>query len=616
MPVQQLGHYVLEQELARGGAGAVHRARDLRTGAPVAIKLLHGAHPTGVRRFRREAEALLRLQHPGIVAVHEVGQAPGRAFLVMDLVEGPSLQQRIDRGGPLPVTEAVELTRVLAEALAVVHAAGLVHRDVKPSNVLLRDEREPLLTDFGLVKDLDPSATRLTKTGLFLGTPGFWPPEQARGRLDQVGPRSDLYSLGATLFAALTGRPPFVGETLVDYITSAEREPPPPPSRFRREVDPALDRICLWCLERRVEDRPASAEVLAQALADYRPRARGRLALLAGGLVVAAGAGALGLAALGSGPPPGPTPLAQASRPSPSRPSPSRPSPSRPSPSLRPDPPGSPPGPPASTPARGGAEQRLAELRERYEARDFPAAEAMARELLAESEGAERSEPLRWLSKALLQLGQTQLALERAREALQLAPRDSELVTLEATALLVLGRKEEALACYDRALRYDRTNARGYAARALVRMDLAQLDGALADAEAALRLDPDYVEAHVLRGRVFAQRGALEGAVLAFDEALRRDPTHVNARFNRGHACMGLERFEEAERDLSEVIQRSPRFLPGYTTRGLVRDRRGNSRGALADYRAALALCPAGAPVEAQLKQLIQEHERRLGERR
>jgi len=252
--VRTIGPYAIEGELARGGVGVVYRARDPGLGRDVAVKLLHagrGAAPNLRRRFQREAEALARLSHPHVVAVHAAGEAAGCPYLVMDLVPGASLQDRLDREGPLPVREAVGLAAKIARALEAVHAAGLLHRDVKPANVLLRaGDRAPLLTDFGLAKDLDSSQTRLSKTGRFLGTPGFWPPEQARGRLSETGPAADVYALGATLYALLTGaRAPVRGRGLhgerPGRLRGRPRAPLRAPTRGRprpRRRRPALPR--------------------------------------------------------------------------------------------------------------------------------------------------------------------------------------------------------------------------------------------------------------------------------------------------------------------------------------------------------------------------------------
>ncbi|MGE0712104.1 MAG: protein kinase [Planctomycetota bacterium] len=295
----RIGDYEVLDELARGGMGAVYRARRLTGGGEVAIKLLlAGGEGPARKRFQREAEALAQLQHPGIVPVHDLGEHEGRAYLVLGLVEGESLEQRLAREGALPVWEAVELVRDVALALEHAHQRGLLHRDVKPGNVLLdRVAGRPLLTglpplaslachqlnrfasaparrlasapapDFGLVKDLDPalSQSRLSVEGRYLGTPGYWAPEQARGQLARLGPWTDVYGLGALLYALLVGEPPHVADGIVGYLDALDR-PVIPPSQRRPGLDPGLDAICLRCLAHEPEQRYPSAGELARAL--------------------------------------------------------------------------------------------------------------------------------------------------------------------------------------------------------------------------------------------------------------------------------------------------------------------------------------------------------------
>ena len=272
MPRGRVGPYELRGELARGGTGVVHRAWDPGLGREVALKLLKRGGDAGDaerRRFRREAEALARIRHRNVVRVHAAGDDAGRPFLVMELVEGETLQARLDRERRLAPREAVDLARRLAQGLAAAHRAGVLHRDIKPDNVLLsRTTGEPLLTDFGLAKDLSAtqSRSRLSIRGRFLGTPGYWPPEQARGELDAMGPRSDVYALGATLWALLVGRPPFEADSLVEALVAAQEAAPEPPSRHAPDVPPGLDQVALACLEKDPARRYPSAEALAQDL--------------------------------------------------------------------------------------------------------------------------------------------------------------------------------------------------------------------------------------------------------------------------------------------------------------------------------------------------------------
>ncbi|MGE0711641.1 MAG: protein kinase [Planctomycetota bacterium] len=288
--------YQLLELLGRGGMGAVYRAWDPGLKREVALKLLEAAgHGAARERFATEVEALLRLDHPNVVCIHTAGEVAGRPYLIMDLVEGEALAERLERG-PLACRAAAALVRDLARALARAHALGVLHRDLKPDNVLLRAPAgEPVLIDFGLAKDLASSHAGPTRSGTFLGTPGYWAPEQARGELAAIGPRTDVYGLGALLYACLTTRAPLEGATLAELAVAAESRAPEPPSSFDPGVDRALEAVCLRCLEKAPGRRCPSAEAVAQELERYLegklrpPRPRVPLWLGAGALAIAAG---------------------------------------------------------------------------------------------------------------------------------------------------------------------------------------------------------------------------------------------------------------------------------------------------------------------------------------
>ncbi len=327
----QLGRYEVIEELGRGAMGVVLRAVDGALGREVAIKLLRVRPDAGrLRRFQREARSLGRLRGSGIVTVHEVGEVDAQPYIVMELVRGESLERLLLRNGPLPPRRAADIARRVARALARAHAIDLIHRDVKPANILMMEDGAPVLTDFGLVKDLDPesaSLSAITVEGAFVGTPGFAAPEQAAGAVDAIGPAVDVYALGATLYAMLTDDPPFRG-SWTEIIASQLRAAPPPPS-FEAPGDEgdALAAICLRCLDPQPERRWPSADALADALDAWlegkppmaRPRRRARAAVLGSILGVAVVVGAI-LAIRGRGrpgAPPAPGPDGRASPASP-----------------------------------------------------------------------------------------------------------------------------------------------------------------------------------------------------------------------------------------------------------------------------------------------------------
>src|SRR5215510_11751927 len=270
---QTLGDYELLQEIARGGMGLVYKARQLSLNRIVALKMMLPsllASATEAQRFRVEAEAAANLQHPNIVAIHEVGEHDGRLYFSMDYVEGQSLAALV-REHPLPEETAARHVKTAAEAIHYAHRQGFLHRDLKPSNILIDESNQPRITDFGLAKRMD-SDSRLTITGAVLGTPSYMSPEQAAGKSDQVGPASEVYSLGAILYELLTGRPPFQAATPLDTVLLVLNSEPVSPRLLAPRLDRDLETICLKCLEKERRRRYQSAQELADDLDRYLNR--------------------------------------------------------------------------------------------------------------------------------------------------------------------------------------------------------------------------------------------------------------------------------------------------------------------------------------------------------
>lgn len=282
------GDYELLDEIARGGMGVVYRARQISLDRIVAVKLiLFGSYAdeASVRRFRAEAAAAARLQHPNIVAIHEVGEEAGQHFFSMDCVEGRNLADDA-RERPRTARQVARLLQTIAEAIHYAHGQGIVHRDLKPTNILIDAAGEPRITDFGLAKQLntghwtlntpegrgDPSSVSsvqssdLTLTGQVLGSPSYVPPEQASGKRGQAGPRSDIYALGAILYFLLTGRPPFAAEAITDTLQQVLNDNPVSPRLLNPSLPKDLETICLKCLEKEPARRYASAQDLADEL--------------------------------------------------------------------------------------------------------------------------------------------------------------------------------------------------------------------------------------------------------------------------------------------------------------------------------------------------------------
>jgi WD40 repeat protein/tRNA A-37 threonylcarbamoyl transferase component Bud32/tetratricopeptide (TPR) repeat protein len=265
--IRYFGDYELIEEIARGGMGVVYRARQTSLNRDVALKMIlagHLARPEDVRRFRAEAEAAAGLQHPNIVAIHEVGEHEGHHYFSMDLVEGTNLAQFL-RDGPLPARRAAGYVKIVSEAIHFAHTRGILHRDLKPSNVLIDSDDAPKVTDFGLAKNLAGDSS-LTVTGQVYGSPSFMPPEQASGQRANVGVASDVYSLGAILYHTLTGRPPFMGQTIAETLKQVENTDPIAPRLLNPGLPRDLETICLKCLQKEPGRRYASAQELAEEL--------------------------------------------------------------------------------------------------------------------------------------------------------------------------------------------------------------------------------------------------------------------------------------------------------------------------------------------------------------
>jgi serine/threonine-protein kinase len=259
--------YEVEAVLGRGGVGVVYKARQVRLNRTVALKMLLAgeyAGPRDLERFLREAEAEAGLRHPHIVQVHDVGEHEGRPYFTMEFLEGGSLAQKL-QGAPQPGRQAAALVATLAGAVQVAHQGGVVHRDLKPGNVLLGADGTPKISDFGLARRLEGGAG-LTLSGVPMGTPSYMAPEQARGQTRAVGPAVDVYALGAILYELLTGRPPFRGETPAETVLQVINQDPAPPSRLNARVPRDLETICLKCLHKDPQRRYPTAAALADDL--------------------------------------------------------------------------------------------------------------------------------------------------------------------------------------------------------------------------------------------------------------------------------------------------------------------------------------------------------------
>ncbi len=262
--------YELHRRIARGGMADVFLARDSLLDRPVAVKVLFpefATDPTFVQRFRREAQAAANLSHPNIVSVYDWGEEGGTYFIVMEYIEGRSLAQIIKDEGRLHPDRAADITADVAAALGFAHRNGVVHRDVKPGNVIISPTGQVNVADFGIARAVS-NQENLTQAGTVMGTATYFSPEQARG--ESVDPRSDVYSLGVVLYEMLTGRPPFTGDSPVSVAYKHVQETPQPPRARNRDIPPALEAVVLKAMAKNTADRYASAEDLRADLRRFR----------------------------------------------------------------------------------------------------------------------------------------------------------------------------------------------------------------------------------------------------------------------------------------------------------------------------------------------------------
>jgi serine/threonine protein kinase len=271
--------YEVLGELGRGGMGVVYKARQLGLNRLVALKMILGglhASEDDLARFRIEAEAVARLDHPGIVNIYDIGVHDSMPFFSLEFCPGGSLAQQL-QGKPLPGRQSAELIETAARAMHAAHQAGILHRDLKPGNILLMADGKPKITDFGLAKIFksgsastsEKAGPHLTQTGAIMGTPSYMAPEQAGSSSRTIGPTCDVYGLGAILYEMITGRPPFQAASHIDTVMQVLQQDPLPPRMLNPEVEIDLEKIALKCLEKQPTLRYATAEELADDLHRY-----------------------------------------------------------------------------------------------------------------------------------------------------------------------------------------------------------------------------------------------------------------------------------------------------------------------------------------------------------
>lgn len=576
-PGSQIGPYLLERELGRGGAGVVYLARDPRTGGSVAIKtLLAGgaARPARQERFRREGAALARLRHPNVIRIRDVGATDQVAYLVMDFVEGAtSLAERIKLHGPLDEDVAVDLVAKLASAVAHAHRQGVLHRDLKPDNVLLAPDGEPLLVDFGLAKDLSESDA-LTATGSTMGTPAYWAPEQARGKTDLIGPRTDVYGLGAVLFATLTGQAPAQHDPLA---VCREGWRPPSPRSLRPELDGRLEKLCLKAIAPSVANRFPSAEALEDALLDHRGGSpRGKASLWVAGFFVVGVVGVV-IAVLASRPTATTEPVVVEPTPTPD-----------PVVVVPPVPPTRPPAPTAQE--KQAAERLVVEANRLGSAKRY-------REALRVFDQAVHLDPtslkaVRGRGVVCERLNDYVGALANHDLALAIDPDNTGVLLGRSYCNGRLGRYRDAIGDLERLLEIDPTSGNAHVNLGQAHKALGDVDRALFHFERAQALAARQPAAIHGRLEILVARSRWAEIVGVCDQGLTIWPQDDELQFQRGLAHWNLGRKAQGQADLDLLLSRSPNHLQALLRRGHMKYDAGDYSGALVDYERAARVQP------------------------
>lgn len=541
--MERIGPYEPITELGRGGFGAVYRARDSRSGREVALKVLlaAGLSAEQLLRFEREARALLRVRDPGLAELIDAGNHRGRPWLALELIEGNSLETLL-RAGPFPVPRAIETAHALASTLGRLHAAGVVHRDVKPANVVIGRDGQPVLLDLGLALLLD-TEPRLTASGEVMGTPGYFPPEMALGRPDLTGPRTDVYQLGATLFALLTGSPPFENRQLLAVLQAVVSGPAPAPSSLRAGLDPRLDAICARCLAKRPEDRYPDMQSLALDLERARtpPRtSRSSWIFVGAGVVALSGVTWMVRAPTAE---PGSDPAATGSR------------------AARTDP-----------------------------APDLAEAEALlgrgevSRALLKLEP--HRSPPRARLLRAhaLRRSYLLALASEEYERVLADEPDHPEALSGRAKLRSLRGDHFGAIEDCSRALKAAPGSREALLLRANARVETEEVLLALEDIERALAIEERWVAARLLRARLLQDLGNVSARLTELREIARIDAAAVDTE--------ELERLEQDRDVWTDEARAAATSEEGFVHRAMAREHTGDLSGAIEDWSAAIERQP------------------------
>ncbi|MDQ7779597.1 MAG: tetratricopeptide repeat protein, partial [Planctomycetota bacterium] len=598
------GRYRLLDQLGSGGMGIVHKAWDSELRRVVALKMLKveegQGDPESVERFIREARSAARLHHPNIVHVDDVGTYEGRHYFTMDYVEGEDLQVLLEKdaesesegrpgtGRLLPMRKRLEILKDIARALQHAHANGIIHRDLKPENIIITPDRGPVLTDFGLARDMtDASRSRLTVTGQVMGTPPYMPPEQMQGDGSRIGPHSDVYSLGAIMYELLTDRVPFESADLFELRRLVRDTDAVPPRKVAPHVHQDAETICLKAIEKDPTRRYAGAgefaddlerhlngePILARrtpGLARLWRKAKRRKSVV----VPVAGSVLIVLCVLVAW-------LVYSAR-------------------KRERFTGL-----VSDADWAFAAGNFKDARLMYErANEIDDGDDHVKTRLAASLAAiERAAKIRDDAGILCARGKSaastdpagDAAFESFTKAIETDPSYAEPYFERAGVRWRRRQYDGALADLTAAIKNDPRFVNAYRDRALILEELGETGKALADFANVVQLDPESDAGRFANGVLLRKEGKLDAAIAEYDRAIGLNPRLHWAYNNRGNARFARDDFEGAIVDLDKAIELRPGFAAAYFNRGNVRCKTGDVEGAIDDYSKALAADPRHA---------------------
>jgi len=641
----RIGKYKILEILGKGGMGTVYRAHDTNLDRPVALKVLIGDADDehAVARFIREARTAARLQHPNIVAVYDFGETGKIHFIATELIEGKSLDKLVYEH--ITPRRGLNIVRKSALALHHAHENGVVHRDVKPSNILIDKNDEPHVADFGLAKHAHDS--KLTISGTVVGTPSYISPEQGEGKA--IDGRADLYALGATLYHILTGIPPFEGFSALDILRKAVSEEPANPRSINPGIPKDVETIIMKCMEKNPKNRYANCLELARDIERYlndelitaRPvsiiekgfRKVGRNPWAYGGITAAVLAFAIGtpivLTSLKS---------AEAQRQK-----------------------------TAQIEKEREKEKRAKEEEERRKAEAMPSY-LKGKESLEKAEKARKAGDLDksvsyfnegvsnleqaikiysiadahyLLGKVFRTQGKNSQAVKHLEESVKLDSNNAlayyelartctslleesrqrnpnaqdeqakkylekakehftkmlqigvnkDLAAFGQSDLLIFeGKREKAIEKLNEAIEHNEYFAEAYLKRGLIRQQLNNLEGALKDFDIAITKNPKLFEAFYSRGYAYMIQGNIEGAINEYNDALKINPEMVPALHNRGSLLLEIGEYEKALNDFNAALRKDPNFVQSYVMRGNAYFKMGETEEAISNYKTALQL--------------------------